>query len=662
METVDTPSAPHDRIVIHNVRPQVDCGRYDAKAVVGQDVSIAVDLLREGHETLAAVVRYRPADEHDWCERPLALDVNDRYVGSFPVDRLGRWQFRIMAWTDHWASWRRRLEAKVDGGVADAEIDLELADGAELLRRRPVPDRARQVLDEAAATMAGDAPLAERVAAARDASLHAVLVQHPERLDATESATLTVWVDRKRALFGAWYEMFPRSEGAVVPEKGPPRSGTFATAAQRLAGIAEMGFDVVYLPPIHPIGTTNRKGRHGPHDLRPGPHDPGVPWAIGSEEGGHDAVHPELGTLADFEAFVAEARRLGLEVALDYAIQCSPDHPWVRQHPQWFRHRSDGSIRYAENPPKKYQDIYPIDFDTADQAGLWAELERVVRFWIDRGVRIFRVDNPHTKALPFWEWLIERTHADHPDVLFLAEAFTRPKMMATLAKLGFSQSYTYFAWRNTKAELTAYLTELAQTETADYYRPSFWPNTPDILTAYLQQGGRPAFKIRLLLAALLAPTYGIYAGYELCENAPLAEGSEEYLGSEKYFYRPRDWDRPDSLAPYITRVNEIRHAHPSLQQLTNLRFHHIDNEQLLCFSKAGPNRTDPVLVVVNLDPHHAHEATTALDLSQLGLEHASAINAHDLLTGARYVWEGPHNYVRLDPHVEPAHVLALSAL
>lgn len=656
------PSPPRDRIAIQDVRPQVDCGRYDAKAVVGRHVAVAADVVREGHDHLAAAVRYRRPGERRWRESPLALEANDRYVGAFPVDEVGRWQFRVMGWTDHWSTWRHALDAKVDAGVEPAELDLELADGAALLRRREVPARARYVLDEAAETMTSDASLAERLAAARDPSLQAVLVAHPERLDATESATLTVWVDRERALFGAWYELFPRSEGAVVPEEGPPRSGTLTTAARRLPAVAEMGFDVVYLPPIHPIGETNRKGRHGPHDLDPGPHDPGVPWAIGSAAGGHDAIHPDLGGWEDFDAFVAEAHRLGMEVALDYAIQCSPDHPWVTEHPEWFRHRSDGSVRFAENPPKKYQDIYPIDFDTSDQEGLWAELERVLRVWIDRGVRIFRVDNPHTKALPFWEWLIERTHADHPDVVFLAEAFTRPKMMATLAKLGFTQSYTYFAWRNTKPELTEYLTELTTTPAADYFRPSFWPNTPDILTAYLQTGGRPAFKIRLLLAALLSPSYGIYAGYELCENVPLDDGSEEYLGSEKYFYRPREWDRPDSLAPYIARVNAIRRGHPSLQRLTNVWFHHIDNAQLLCFSKVAPHHTDPILVVVNLDPSAAREATTALDLAQLGLEHAAAFEAHDLLTGARYVWEGPYNYVRLDPHVEPAHVLALSPL
>jgi starch synthase (maltosyl-transferring) len=659
---VSGPSPCGGRIAIQGVRPQVDCARYDAKAVVGERVTVAADLVREGHERLAAAVRYRPRGEQGWREAPLELAGNDRYAGSFPAERIGRWEYRIVAWTDHWTTWRRALQAKVDAGVDDAEIAVELAEGAELLRRRELPERPGLLLWEAAAAMTADTPLSERVAAATDPSLHAVLAAHPERLDATESPTLTVWVDRQRALFGAWYEMFPRSEGAVVPEEGPPRSGTLATAARRLPAIAEMGFDVVYLPPIHPIGETHRKGHHGPHDLQPGPHDPGVPWAIGSAEGGHDAVHPDLGTMEDFDAFLAEAHRLGMEVAMDYALQCSPDHPWVTQHPEWFRHRSDGSIRCAENPPKKYQDIYPLDFDTPDQEGLYSELERVLRVWIDRGVRIFRVDNPHTKPLGFWEWLIERVRADHPEVIFLAEAFTRPKMMATLAKLGFSQSYTYFAWRNTKQELTEYLTELTTTPTRDYLRPSFWPNTPDILPAYLQQGGRPAFKVRLLLAALLSPSYGIYAGYELCENAPLDDGSEEYLGSEKHFYRPREWDRPDSLAPYIARVNALRHAHPSLQQLTNLAFHHIDNEHLLCFSKVAPHHTDPILAVINLDPAHPQEASTALDLGQLGLEHAAAFEAHDLLTGARYVWEGPHNYVHLDPHVEPAHVLALSPL
>ena len=644
------------RVHIDDVAPSVGCGRYAAKAVVGEDVVVSADILREGHELLAAAVRYRGPDDRAWREAPLRLDSNDRWYGHFSVDRVGAWRYQIVAWTDHYASWLDGLVKKHAAGQAD--LGLELEEGARLLERRSGPKAATAVFAEVAARLRSDAATAEKVEAARDPALLALLERHPERLDTSLSEPpLPLWVDRERAKFSAWYEMFPRSEGATET-----RSGTFADAAKRLPAIAEMGFDVLYLPPIHPIGRTNRKGRGGPHDLSPGPHDPGVPWAIGGPEGGHTSIHPDLGTLADFDDFVAEAERHGLEVALDYAIQCSPDHPWVTEHPEWFRHRPDGSIAYAENPPKKYQDIYPIDFDTEDREGLWNELKSVLEFWIARGIRIFRVDNPHTKALPFWEWVIAELRRDHPELIFLAEAFTRPKMMQALAKIGFNQSYTYFAWRNTKAELTEYLTELAHGPMADYYRPNFWPNTPDILTEFLQKGGRAAFKLRLVLAATMSPSYGIYSGYELCENEPLHAGSEEYANSEKYAYRPRDWSRPDTLAPYIARINRIRNDHAALRELRTIWFHHVDNDALICYSKVAKHRTDPILVVVNLDPHHVHEGTTWLDLWQLGLEHAGPFEAHDLLSDTTYIWHGPQNYVRLDPHVEPAHVLRLRAL
>ena len=651
------------RVEISTIEPTVDCGRYPAKGVVGDELVVAADILREGHDKLAAAVQYRGPDDRRWREAPLRHDVNDRWYGVMPVDRMGPWRFAIVGWTDHYATWLDGLQKKYAAGQTDLAIELE--DGARLLDRREAPAGGRAALNEVAAVLRGDATLGEKVAAAGDQGLVALLDRYPERLDETRSETYPVWVDRERARFSAWYEMFPRSEGARLPGPGDdqsPRSGTFATASQRLPAIADMGFDVVYLPPIHPIGQTNRKGTGGPHDLDPQPGDPGVPWAIGSADGGHMSVHPDLGTVADFEAFVAEARRLGMEVALDYAIQCSPDHPWVSEHPEWFRHRSDGSIAYAENPPKKYQDIYPLDFDTVDREGLWNELKRVLEFWIARGVRIFRVDNPHTKALPFWEWVIGELRTEHPDLIFLAEAFTRPKMMQTLAKLGFNQSYTYFAWRNTRPELESYLTELAHGDAAKYYRPNFWPNTPDILTEFLQTGGRPAFKLRLVLAATMSPSYGIYSGYELLERQPLEPGSEEYFESEKYRYKPRDWDDPDSLAPYIRRINQIRREHRALHQLSNIWFHDIDNPAVICYSKVAPHRTDPILVLVNLDPHHPHEATTALDLWQLGLEHAGPYEAHDLLAGTTYIWRGPHNYVRLDPAVEPVHILRLRAL
>ncbi len=462
-----------------------------------------------------------------------------------------------------------------------------------------------------------------------------------------------LWVDRPLAAFSAWYEMFPRSEGAQ-----PPRGGTFATAAARLPAIADMGFDIVYLPPIHPIGTTFRKGPN--NSLESGPGDVGSPWAIGSPEGGHTAVHRDLGTIGDFDAFVERARGCGLEVALDIAVQCSPDHPWVREHPQWFRHRSDGTIRYAENPPKRYQDIYPVNFETEDRQALFEALRDVMLFWLEHGVSVFRVDNPHTKHLPFWEWVIPELRAADPDVVLLSEAFTRPRVMERLAKVGFTQSYTYFTWRNTKQELTEYLTELSQTEKVDWFRPNFWTNTPDILHEVLQDGGPPAFRLRLVLAALGCPSWGMYAGYELCERVPVRRGSEEYVDAEKYQLRPRDWTRSDSLAPLITQVNRIRRAHcGAISQLRTLRLHHVGNDAMLCFSRSDDARSDVLLVVVNLDPVNVREATTWLDLGVLGLTDTRPYEAHDELTDTTYVWNGPENYVRLDPSSQPAHVLHL---
>ena len=645
------------RVQVQNVTPTVDCGRYAAKAVIGQDVVVGADVFREGHDKVAAAVRYRGPDDETWREAPLKPDVNDRYFGSFRVDRMGSWRYQVVGWTDHYSSWLDGLVKKHEAGQTD--LDVELEEGARLLEGRRAPKAVKDLIRQTVTLLRSDAPQDQKVAAAGDADLQLLLQRHPERLDATVAKPdLPLWVDREAAQFSAWYELFPRSEGAQVV--GEVRSGTFSEAAKRLSAIAEMGFDVVYLPPIHPIGRQFRKGPN--NTLTPGDDDPGVPWAIGSEEGGHKSVHPDLGTIDDFDDFVAEANNHGLEIALDFAIQCSPDHPWVKEHPEWFRHRADGTIAYAENPPKKYQDIYPVDFDTSDIEGLRAELKSVLDYWIDHGVKIFRVDNPHTKALPFWEWLIAAIHLEHPDVLFLAEAFIRPKMMQTLGKLGFSQSYTYFTWRNAKDELVEYVEELAHTDMADYYRPNFWPNTPDILHEYLQHGGRPAFKIRAVLAALLSPAWGMYSGYELCENVAVREGSEEYLDSEKYQYRPRNWDDPASLAPYITRLNEIRRNHAGFRSLRNIWFHAIANDNLIAFSKVGPNRTDAVLTIVNLDPYTPQAGTTWLDMWQLGLEDAGPYEAHDLLTDTTYIWHGPSNYVRLDPSEEPAHVLRLRAL
>ncbi len=487
----------------------------------------------------------------------------------------------------------------------------------------------------------------ERLAAALDKAVLDITERYPVRDLVTTGERNALWVDRERALYGAWYEFFPRSEGATAT-----KSGTFRTAMERLPAIADMGFDVVYLPPIHPIGETFRKGPN--NTLEPGPDDPGSPWAIGSAAGGHDAIHPDLGTIEDFDAFVARTNDLGMEVALDLALQCSPDHPWVNKHPEWFTTRADGTIAYAENPPKKYQDIYPLDFDN-DMRGLSNEVRRVVQHWIDHGVRIFRVDNPHTKPLVFWEWLIWDVKASHPDVIFLAEAFTRPPMMHMLARIGFTQSYTYFTWRNAKWEIEEYLRELSG-PAADYMRPNFFVNTPDILHAYLQYGGEAAFKVRAVLGALLSPSWGVYSGYELMESQAVREGSEEYLDSEKYQYKPRDWSQP-SLAPYLTVLNEFRRAHPSTHWLRNVVFHAADNDAVIAFSKRLDD--DVVLVIANLDPTSAREATVHLDMPSLGLDWGDTFRVEDAISGDTYTWHGPANYVRLDPFAEPAHVFAV---
>ena len=517
---------------------------------------------------------------------------------------------------------------------------------------------ARATLRQVAAQLRDRAlPPWDRLSAASAPGVQAILAQYPLRDLVSRSARYPVIVHRPRALYGAWYEFFPRSEGVEIDPMGyrEPRSGTFRTAARRLDGIADMGFDVVYLPPIHPIGTTARKGANNVLQAAPG--DPGSPWAIGAPEGGHDAIHPDLGTFADFDAFVRRTRELGMEVALDLALQTSPDHPWVSEHPEWFTKRADGRIAYAENPPKKYQDIYPLNFDH-DPGGIYTEALRIVRLWMAHGVRIFRVDNPHTKPLAFWERFLAEIARTDPDVLFLAEAFTRPAMMRALAEIGFHQSYTYFTWRNSAAELSDYLRELSGPAAA-YMRPNFFANTPDILHEYLQHGGPPAFKIRAVLASMLSPTWGIYSGYELCEGTPVRPGSEEYLDSEKYQFRPRDWERaqqgPAGIAPYIARLNAIRKAHPALHWLRNLRFHHVDQPELICFSKRDPQEEDTVLVIVNLDPHQPREATVWLDLPALGLESNADFVVTDELSGQSYRW-GRANYVRLDPGYEPAHI------
>ncbi len=619
-------------------------------------------MFREGHEMLgAAVVLRSPKGKQ---KPPVRLRERapgtDRLAADVRADSVGLWHFRIEAWGDPIAHWRHDAEIKIPRGQ---DVELMFKEGARLYARAAeMPGRGaaeRSRLARLAKRLTDrTVPAAERLELVGNDQVEFALEARPLREHTTHTEWFPLWVDRERALYGSWYEFFPRSEGATHDPMGRrgPQSGTFRTAMKRLPAIADMGFDVVYLPPIHPIGRTFRKGPNNTLDAAE--HDPGSPWAIGSAEGGHDAIHPDLGAIEDFDAFVGYARDLGLEVALDLALQCSPDHPWVKEHPEWFTTRADGTVAYAENPPKKYQDIYPLNFDN-DPEGIYAEVRRIVHHWMDHGVRIFRVDNPHTKPVTFWERLLADIAGTDPDVLFLAEAFTRPAMMHTLAKIGFHQSYTYFTWRNSKDELEDYLRELSG-DAAKYMRPNFFVNTPDILHEYLQHGGRPAFEIRAILAALLSPTWGVYSGYELLEHEPVRPGSEEYRDSEKYQYRPRNWERAErsglTIAPLLTRLNALRRGHPALHELRNLRFHHVDQPEIIAFSKA--TRSDVVLVVVNLNPYQVREATTYLDLPALGLPADARFAVTDELSGESYEW-GPANYVRLDPHVQPAHIFTL---
>jgi starch synthase (maltosyl-transferring) len=642
------------RIAITDVRPTVSCGRYPARAVTGEVLPVSATVFREGHDAVGCNVAVRRPDgtRGPFLRMRPGEPGTDRWHAEVLLDQEGTWLLVVEAWDDELGTWWHDAPLKVAAGV---DVDLMLEEGARLFERaaKGVPKEERSRVAGVAKVLRDETlTAAERMAAATHAPLVQLLEQHPLRRLVTKHDQRAVWVDRERALFGSWYELFPRSEGASLD---PPRSGTFRTAMERLPAVAAMGFDVVYLPPIHPVGRVNRKGPN--NTLTPGPDDPGSPWAIGSDEGGHDAVHPDLGTLEDFIAFRERAEELGMEVALDLALQCAPDHPWAKEHPEWFTTRADGSIAYAENPPKKYQDIYPLNFDN-DPKGLYAEVLRVVRHWVEHGVKVFRVDNPHTKPLDFWEWLIAQVKKTDPDVLFLAEAFTRPAMMHELARIGFTQSYTYFTWRTAKQELQDYVLELA--EAADYMRPNFFVNTPDILHASLQYGGPPVFKVRAALAALLSPTWGVYAGYELYEHVAVRPGSEEYLDSEKYQYRPRDWAAHEAagttLSPYITMLNRVRRQHPALQRLRNVVFHQTESPDVLCWSKSLGN--DTVIAVVNLDPHGARETMVHLDMPALGLGWDDSFVVRDEVTGATFTW-GAHDYVRLDPFVEPAHVLVV---
>jgi starch synthase (maltosyl-transferring) len=638
------------RVVIERVCPEIDCGRFAIKRVAGETVTVEANVFADGHDQVACQVVF-------WLENgepqssPMRPLTNDRWRGEFTVDKVGRYRYTVEGWIDRFGTWRGDLEKKISAGQ---DVRVDLVSGAELIGRA-----ARRAQGEDASFLLGWARrLHERheVPSEASAALDGELLSVMERYADLEFANryekeLVVVVDRERADFSAWYEVFPRS---CSPQPG--RHGTFRDCEGWLPYIGSMGFNVVYLPPVHPIGHAFRKGKNNSVTAQSG--DVGSPWAIGSSEGGHKSVNLELGTLEDFRRFVSKAEEHGLEVALDIAFQGTPDHPYVREHPEWFRTRPDGTIQYAENPPKKYQDIYPFDFETADWRALWKELKSVFEFWIEQGVHIFRVDNPHTKPFAFWEWAIGELKESHPDVLFLAEAFTRPHVMYRLAKLGFSQSYTYFTWRNTKQELTDYFTELTQTEVAEYFRPNLWPNTPDILSEYLQVGDRPAFMVRFILAATLGSSYGIYGpAFELCENVPVRPGSEEYLNSEKYELKHWDLNSSASLKDLISKVNRIREENVALRRNRSLRFHGVDNPSLICYSKATNDLSNVILVVVNLDPFNVQTGWVNLDLGSLGLDVESSFQAHDLLGEGRYLWRGPRNYVALTPESLPAHIL-----
>ncbi len=662
------------RPVVRAVRPCVDGGAFAAKATVGETVEVSADAFIDGHDVLYVELRYRH-ESGPWRHVPLRPLYDDRWTGGLHVEATGCYRFSVRARVDEFATWRRDLAARA---LAGQDLTSELLVGAALLdaaASRARRDDRRLLSMMAAEVRAAELGLASIVPAAiaawalgdddaPEATLADLLLsdQLGARMgvlcdphSATTSAIHRLWSEAPKARFSTWYELFPRSASS-----DPDRHGTFADVRERLDYVEQLGFDVLYLPPIHPIGRTSRKGRDGATSTEPD--DPGSPWAVGALEGGHTSVHPGLGTLDDFDQLVADAARRGIDVAIDLAFQASPDHPWVTEHPEWFKHRPDGTIRYAENPPKRYEDIYPFDFDGPDWQGLWTALLDVVRFWVGHGVRVFRVDNPHTKPFAFWEWLLASMREESPDLVFLSEAFTRPRAMEHLARLGFTQSYTYFTWRTSKWELETYLTELTKTDVADYFRPNLWPNTPDILSEELQWGGRAAFLTRLVLAATLSASYGICGpAFELLEHTPRGPGSEEYLGSEKYEVRSWDLDRHDSIAPFVALVNRIRREHECLQFNDALTFQHVDNDQLLAYAKVRETTTglDAIVVVVNLDHHNTQSGWLTLDLAGLGVADGSSYEVRDLLTGEGYVWDGPTNFVKLDPGGVPCHVLWL---
>ncbi len=651
-------SAPQDNldrlptVVIENIEPCIDGGRFPVKRVVGETLTVSADVFKDGHEVTAATLKWRPVGESRWAETPMTPLVNDRWEARCLFTENRPYELTIEAYQDEFASWQSEYLKKF--GAGQRELGTELEEGAQLAehsahRAQSAADR-ETLLRFAKALRAGDA--AAGAALAKDETFVGLMSTWPDKTFGTEyQPYLKVTVDRPAARFAAWYEFFPRSA------EGKANAGSkFRDCLPRVDDAKAMGFDVIYFPPIHPIGFTKRKGKNNSVTSEPG--DPGVPYAIGGPAGGHRDVEPQLGTLEDFDWLVGQIRQRGMEVALDFALNCSPDHPYVKEHPDWFFHRPDGSIKYAENPPKKYEDVYPLNYYNPDWRNLWRELRDVVRFWCEHKVLTFRVDNPHTKPVAFWEWLIAEIQRDYPEAIFLSEAFTRPKMMRALAKAGFTQSYTYFTWRNTKWELTEYLTELTQSEMRYYFRGNFFTNTPDILPTFLQTGGRAAFLIRAVLASTLSSVYGIYSGFELCENVPVP-GREEYLNSEKYQFKERDWDAPGNIKDYLTRLNGIRHGHRALQEYDNLRFHQIDNEQILFYSKATSAGDEVILIFVTLDPYNAQSGSASVPVDLFGLSENDPYQVHDLLTGERFVWRGRRNYVMLTPQGRPAHIFRL---
>lgn len=637
------------RIVIENVVPQLNCGNFPIKRAVGEKVTVQADIFTDGHDELAAILLYRNDEEEKWQEVAMKPLGNDRWEGSFTIDKISVFCYTIQAWADTFGTWRKNLQKKIE---AKQNFEVDLIIGSENIEKvsRRASGKDAEKLAAFARAIKEEKDQTKATLLALDNNLAALMNVHRDKSSlTTHEKELKVVVDREKVLFSAWYEMFPRSCSA-----DPRTHGTLRDCERLLPEIARMGFDILYLPPIHPIAKTNRKGKN--NSPTAGPDDPGSPWAIGSEEGGHKSIHPQLGSITDFEEFVKKATDFGIEIALDLAFHCSVNHPYVKEYPEWFLWRPDGKIQYAENPPKKYEDVVPFNFDTDRRKELWAELKSIVLFWIKKGVKIFRVDNPHTKPFEFWKWLIDGIRSDYPDVLFLSEAFTRPKVMYELAKVGFNQSYTYFTWRNTKREITEYLTELTRTDVREYFRPNFWPNTPDILTEYLQFGGSPAFKVRLVLAATLSSNYGMYGpAFELCTSEAMP-GTEDYLNSEKYEIKNWERDKPGNLKDFVAKLNRIRRENEALQRTCNLEFFEVDNDSLIFYGKVNKDLSNEILIVVNLDPFHTQSGFVRVPLRELGIEEGQLYLVHDLLSGDKYIWEGEKNYVKLDPQVMPAHV------